>query len=391
MVRSRELHALQTYLDNTTYSRLLHSVSAWLSLIGGKHFSLFSINDGLFAFLSGRNAGESDSGELALEVVKRSEFPWIIGASRIDIPFQTAIINCPRDCRDVPRVMDYIEQFVILTEMFSDRHIIYGRDFIPDKHLRLARVAYELQKCLDAKNVALSFQPVYSVREAHPVALEVLILLTLPDGETAHQSEVLHVAERTGMAQRLGELVMENAFTWFVINELPLRGIKQLQLRLLESQCIESDWPRIVARLAEKTGMDLSCVCIEITEKSVVNTTPVLKYNMDCLSAQKVSFALDDYGSGYTDFSEILDMPFSLIKLDKSIVQAGLETTKGERLLQGSISLFKRIERPIVAEGIETEEQARILSDMGCDYLQGYWAGYPAKSEALLSLLTFSG
>lgn len=384
LVRSRELDSLGTYLDNQTYNRLLHSLSGWLMLLAGKKFMLFSIDDGLFAFITAWHTGEDAVGELALEIVKRSGTPWISGINRFEIPLQTAIIRCPADCAQTSQIIDYVEQFILLTEMFADRHILYGRDFIPDKHLRQAMVAYALQESIDARFLELEYQPVLSKNDNSIIAVEVLVTLTLPDGSVAHQSEVLHIAERTGLGQQLGELIMDQAFGWFVTNNLPERGIPFLQVRLLESQCIETDWPGSILRIAKRTGMDVSRLCIEITETSVVNTSETLKFNMEILIARKVCFALDDYGSGYTDFGEILEMPFSVIKLDKKMVHAGLKTGKGERLLQGTISLFQKIGWPIVAEGIETEDHARMLSSMGCIYLQGYWIGYPVPGDELL-------
>lgn len=388
MVRSRELHVLQRYLNNRTYNRLLHSISAWLTLLAGKYFMVFSLEDGLFAFISSHNIDESAVGELSLEIITRSSSPWGTGTSEIEIPFQIGIIRCPSECPGLAEVMDHAEQFITLTEVHADRHVLYGKDFVPKKHLREALVAFTLQESLKKGELELYYQPIFSNAEARSVALEVLVNLALPDGQKVYQSEVFHTAERIGLGQNLGELIMETAFTWFVTNNLPGFGIQKLQVRLLESQCIEIDWPDAVLRIAKKTGMDLAHLCLEITEPSVVNTINTLKANMDSLLWKNISFALDDYGSGYTDFGEILEIPFTMIKLDKKIVHAGLQTQKGERLLQGTISLFKQIGWPIVAEGIETEEQATILIRMGCEYLQGYWAGYPSTGEDVLQQLS---
>lgn len=384
LVRSRELDSLETYLDNNMHNRLLHSIAGWLTLLAGRKFLLFSVDDGLYAFITTWHVDEGAVGELALEIVKRSGTPWISGTMRLELPFQTAIIRCPADCSQTSQIIDYVEQFNLLTEMFADRHILYGRDFIPDKHLRQAMVAYALQERMDDRLLELEYQPVFSKADNEFMAIEVLITLTLPDGSVARQSEVLHIAERTGLGQQLGELIMEQSFGWYVTNNLSGRGIPFLQVRLLESQCIETDWPASVLRIAKKTGMEESRLCLEITETSVVNTFTTLKFNMEILLARNVCFALDDYGSGYTDFGEILEMPFSVIKLDKKMVHAGLRTQKGERLLQGSISLFKKIGWPIVAEGIETEDHATMLYAMGCEYLQGYWIGYPVPGDELL-------
>ncbi len=388
LVRSRELHTLQTFIDNYTLNRLLHSISGWLTLLAGKKFLLFTIDDGLFVFMSLRSTDTEAIGELSLEIINRSEIPWISGVTRIALPFQTAILHCPADCSHPAQVLDYIDQFVSLSETFTDRHILYGKDFVPEKYLRQATIVYTLQEELDAQSLELRYQPVYSTTLHKITGMEVLVSLQLPGGETAYQSEVLHLAERTGLGQRLGELVLEKAFTWYVSSFLSSRGIDQLQIRLLESQCLEMDWPRTVLRIADNTGMDLSHLCLEITETSVVNTLNTLKFNMEFLLAKKVLFALDDYGSGYTDFGEILEMPFSIIKLDKKIVHAGLQTEKGERLLQGSVSLFRQIGWPIVAEGVETDEHVEFLVAMGCQFLQGYQIGYPVSGEEFLSRLS---
>jgi EAL domain-containing protein (putative c-di-GMP-specific phosphodiesterase class I) len=108
---------------------------------------------------------------------------------------------------------------------------------------------------------------------------------------------------------------------------------------------------------------------------------------MDFLSAKGVSFILDDFGSGYTNLVELNTMPFSLIKFDKKIIQPGLKTLKGSKILEGMVDIFKRNGAMVAAEGVEAGEQAGTLALMNFDYLQGYYFGKPESGEQLLKNL----
>jgi EAL domain-containing protein (putative c-di-GMP-specific phosphodiesterase class I) len=129
-------------------------------------------------------------------------------------------------------------------------------------------------------------------------------------------------------------------------------------------------------------------LCFEITETAAVNAPDIMHTNMKALSLQKTSFALDDYGSGFTDLNYIMVLPFSLIKLDKGLIHAGFKTGEGRIALESTIALIKRLGRSIVAEGVETEEQASALTMLGCDYLQGFYFSKPLNESDFLKLLS---
>lgn len=184
------------------------------------------------------------------------------------------------------------------------------------------------------------YQPIYATKTKGIFAIEALISLPLNDGDTIQQSEILKVAERIGLGKRLGECIIKNVFSWYVSERLEQHNLF-VQIRLLESFCFEINWAQNILEIAKKTGMSLSFLCLQLTETAIANTLDNLKHNMDFLKSKNVSFALDDYGSGYTDFGEILEIPFTTVKLDKKIVHAAFVDTLGQRLLEGTVSLFK--------------------------------------------------
>lgn len=386
LVHSREFKSLQFYLDNNSYNNILIQISSWLESITKKRFQLFILSENVFAFVSSKFVKKEMLGELSLEIIHRSQEPWFLGDVEIKLAFQAATLRIPEDCKTANQIRDYIEQFTFLTELYSDRHIIYAKDFISENHLRQARIAYALQAKMENRSLDILYQAIYSTQEKRTYALESLINLNLPDGSNAHQSEVLKIAERIGLGKRLGELIMEESFAWYLSHKLYEKNIK-LQIRLLESFCLELDWAHTIIKLADKMKMDLSYLCLQITETAITNNLINIKQNMNILIEKKVLFALDDYGSGYTDFSEILDMPFGLVKLDKIIVQAAFKNSLGAKLLEGTVSLFKQLNWPIVAEGVESKAQLQYLENLDLHFFQGYYIGYPEIGKKILSAL----
>lgn len=383
IVHAREIPSFQGIFDSVSYSKIVHSFNTWLASAAGKRALICALDEGLYAILPGVRCDEAYFGELALAVVARSKDEWNVDSLQIEIPVEIGILRLPADGASVADVMALVDQLVAMPTAIGNRHVFSSGDLLPDRRTKDSAI----QAALDSGSFQLRYQPVYSVEEKRIVALEALVGVVGESGEWIQQRDILKVAEQIGLSHWLGEAVLDKACEWFVQNDLPSRGITSLQVRLLESQCVELDWPRSVTRILKERNMSGSLLCLEITEPSVVNVGENLKLNMDLLSGQGVRFALDDYGSGYTDLGQILDMPFSHVKIDKEVVYSGLRTDKGERLLTGSVSLFTRLGLSITAEGIETPGQSSFLSGAGCAYLQGYHYGHPLDPANILELL----
>ena len=134
-------------------------------------------------------------------------------------------------------------------------------------------------------------------------------------------------------------------------------------------------------------GLDYKYIELEVTETAAVVSSETLMINMKQLMEKNMSFALDDYGMGYSNTTSILKYPFHTIKLDKSIVWAAAKDEKAQKFLQHTIAMFRDMGIELVAEGVETKEMADMLRKMKCDYMQGYLYSKPVKAQAFLDLL----
>ncbi len=126
---------------------------------------------------------------------------------------------------------------------------------------------------------------------------------------------------------------------------------------------------------------------LEITETAAINSPDVMIKNMKQFESDGIELSLDDYGSGHSNISYILSLPFKMIKIDKGIVWKAFENERADIALKSTIDMMKALSMKIVAEGVETEVQSKRLIELGCDYLQGYYYSRPVEVEKFLLMM----
>ena len=125
----------------------------------------------------------------------------------------------------------------------------------------------------------------------------------------------------------------------------------------------------------------------EITETAAIDSGEQLMILMKKLNNRGIQFALDDYGTGYSNQASIMEFPYSTVKLDKSIVWASQAGEKAAISLKHTIAMLKELKMAVLAEGVETEAQVKSLEEMGCEFFQGYFYSTPLPENEILDLL----
>ena len=112
-----------------------------------------------------------------------------------------------------------------------------------------------------------------------------------------------------------------------------------------------------------------------------------MEENIDKLMAKGIHFSMDDFGTGYSNIARIASLPVDLFKLDKSIVQSAFESETSYMVMINIVKIIKSLGKEIVAEGVETEEQARQIIRVGCDNIQGFYYARPMPKDSFLEFL----
>ena len=236
----------------------------------------------------------------------------------------------------------------------------------------------------------VAYQPVVDATSGAIDAAEALIRWPRRPGGPLNPDQFIAIAELTGQIHPLGLFVLDRACR----DLLPLPGVK-LSVNVSPVQLRDPKFVRQVAHVLEQTRFPPGRLQLEVTEGYLLAHPEGAIRAIRAFKAMGMTVALDDFGTGFTSIHYLQSYGFSHIKIDKSLLAGLRQGSKASMLITGAIYLAKGLDMRVIAEGVETEEQAALLRAAGCHKLQGYLFGRPmpiaAFAQALQGVPAWSG
>ena len=376
-----------TYLNETlgynNFNRLLTLLAKRLCGICGRN-NVFRISGSKIAILINSEDKDIDDKLLELQLLFSSttKFRGVEFTPKVKM----ALFHCPLAADNAVKLNDLIFDTLNSPETTTGT-IIDGDKKMTEKAHREHALSELLKQALSQNQFEVFYQPIYSIKDKRFTTAEALVRLTNMELGFVSPDEFIPVAEKNGLIHMIGEFVFRSVCKFIINNKLWEKGIEYIHVNLSVIQCMQEKLYEQLLGIMDFYGLDYKYIELEVTETAAVVSSDTLMINMKQLMEKNMSFALDDYGMGYSNTTSILKYPFHTIKLDKSIVWAAMKDDKARKLLQHTIAMFRDMGIELVAEGVETKEMAAMLSKMKCDYLQGYLYSKPVKAEEFLKLL----
>ena len=244
----------------------------------------------------------------------------------------------------------------------------------------------DLRRALDRKELSLVFQPVVRLADGEIAGFEALMRWDHAKRGNIPPSEFIPVAENCDLIGQLGVFAMERAATELGLwqqqtGELPLF----VSVNVSSGQLLNSNLCNDVRAVLSRTGCDPRQLKLELTETMVMENPEQARLILEKLKETGLSLALDDFGTGYSSLAYLTRFPFDTIKLDRALTSASGD--KRMVMLRSVVAMARDLEMDVVAEGIESDEDAAELAALGCDYGQSYLFGPPMNSDAVARLL----
>lgn len=265
--------------------------------------------------------------------------------------------------------------------------VIRGDNIGIDQMYRYRSVEEAIERALVEKEFRMFYQPIISTKTNKIISAEALIRLNDRVLGYVSPEEFIPISENNGKIMEISEYVIDSVFRFVKENRLEDMGIEFVEMNLSVMQCMDKKLTEKLQFYLNKYGVDPKQINLEITETATNFDEERLKKQLARIKSLGFTFSLDDYGTGYSNLVRVLEYPVDVIKLDKSIVWSAFHDRDNYITLKNLISMFHDVRRKIVAEGVESEEQKNALTDLGCDYLQGYYYSKPVSEEEFLAFV----
>ncbi len=365
---------IHTILGIENSNNLLRKVAAFLHQIAGDGCVFRSSADS-FALL----VPVGKSKEIQSQIKERFEQDWEVQENHVILPLNMVIQHYPQDFHSVS---DFLGKNQFLLEQAvteGNGAVVEMNTGLVRKYIRRTKVEMAMMRAIREKSFEVYYQPIYSIAENRIVSLEALVRLNDAEIGLVPPDEFIPLAERDGSILHIGEQVLADACQFLAKHVLsnPSMGIRTIQVNVSMVQCLRKNLVETIVPIIQKYHIPPSMITLEITENTAVSTPDLMLRHMKALGDMGVKFTMDDYGSGNSNCTYLIQFPFEEIKIDKQIVWAAFDNPTARVVLENEIRTISGLGRSIVVEGIETEEQSEMMKQFGVNYIQGYYYGRP--------------
>jgi diguanylate cyclase (GGDEF)-like protein/PAS domain S-box-containing protein len=252
------------------------------------------------------------------------------------------------------------------------------------------RVENDLRRALDRDELTLHYQPLVSLRDRQMVSVEALVRWDHPERGRISPADFIPVAEENGLIEPIGRWVLEHACRqaaeW--CRARPDAAPLTMGVNLSAAQLANPALAQTVATALRVSGLDPSCLALELTESMLVGDTEQLSETLVALKALGLRLVLDDFGTGYSSLSYLTRLPLDSLKVDRSFVDGLGTESRDTAVTEAIIAMSRALSLRVVGEGAETAQQVAELARLGCDLVQGFYFSRPVEAEEITRMLT---
>lgn len=310
---------------------------------------------------------------------------WLEG-QEIFVSCSVGIAVYPTDSEAAEELLKYADSAMYFAKRSGRNNFrFYSRDLTEHAQQRLT-LEFDLRRALQRGELALHYQPKVLLASGATVGCEALLRWTHPRLGQVSPELFIPVAEDAGLINELGAWVLREAcrtaVAWNAGASQPLKVAVNLSVRQIQASGLVAQVQGIVA----ETGCAPQWLEFEITESLLLDEDGVAVKALQALRGMGATIAIDDFGTGYSALSYLARFPIDTLKIDKSFIHSATTDHFRAELIKAILSIARCLNQEVVAEGVETPEQAEFLAAEGCQLAQGFLFSKAVPREQLLGM-----
>jgi diguanylate cyclase (GGDEF)-like protein/PAS domain S-box-containing protein len=374
MVDLDRFKAVNDTLGHLVGDKLLAQVSHRLKSLMGEGQMCGRLGGDEFAIVVNDASDGRALRNLALTVIERLSEPYTVDNHTLYVGASVGSAMGPRDGKSVEELMRNADLALYRAKDDGGGEHCHFEPALHAVAEERRRLEDALRHALDRDEFELQFQPVVSANEEQIVSFEALVRWKSAELGFISPAKFIPLAEDTRQIIKIGRWVLQNACR--EARNWP--DHVKVNVNVSPEQLLEPDFTQEVVSALASTGLRPDRLEIEVTESIFLRDASVARSALEQIMAIGCSVAMDDFGTGYSSLGYLRKLHFSTIKVDKSFVEGAVQgNPESLAIIRAVVAMAQSLEMTTTAEGVETEEQARLVRALGCDKIQGYHFGRP--------------
>jgi predicted signal transduction protein with EAL and GGDEF domain len=306
-------------------------------------------------------------------LIAKFEAPMVLAEHQLVVSVALGVATAPAHGVDSDILMRHADMALYRAKEHGGRHVVFFQSEMEFNARERALLERDLRLAVENDRIVPYFQPIQDLKTGQVTCYEVLARWPHPERGLVPPVQFIQIAADAGL---IGALTM-NLLRRACHEAKNWPGAPRLALNIAPVQLLDPALPQKLLKLLSACGFPPARLEIEVTEEALVSDITTAKAILSSLKNQGMRVALDDFGTGYSSLKHLSQLPFDTLKIDQSFVRSMNDNDNALVIVKAIVQLAKNLGLGLIAEGIETKEQAMVLGALGCERGQGYYLGRP--------------
>ncbi|QUG43910.1 EAL domain-containing protein [Psychrobacillus sp. INOP01] len=341
-----------------------------------------------FVYARSKIEYQKDAALLAKDITKLFHKPFHVCGTEVYITASIGISIFPQDGKHIEKLIYKADKAMYFAKQNGRNQYAFYFDDLKKDSKRLIVLEAELRKAIQNKDFFIHYQPKIGLAKQDIIGVEALVRWNNEKLGFVSPAEFIPIAEDTGLIIPLSEVILEKVC--MDILESRSQGnihILPVSINIASLHFQQDDFIERINSIVMQYNCSPQLLELELTERTIMKESDDIVDKLVKLKAMGFKISIDDFGTGYSSLSYLNRFPLNYLKIDRSFIQQITNLQDKQAIVEAIILMAHRLRIKVIAEGVETKEQAKLLKQMGCDIIQGYYYSKPLAVKELMDFI----
>ncbi len=380
IVRIGDYERLNTLVGYEGSNEVLRNIAEFLiKLIPGRQ--VYHLNCLYFGCVIEGDMDDARRYAYAIEDRLKQSFKIEGYMSAISVPFGIAIVSCPNHVSSADEADALANILIKEPSIYDTEHIYEANDAVIRAYARKQDVKAALIKAVRNGSFEVYYQPIIDLSNNAIYSAEALVRLFDEEYGDIYPDEFIPLAEELGVISQVTTCVLNRVCDYINSGKLTEKGISRMHVNLSATECIHGDSDGRLKAIIDAHGLTPANICFEVSESVAFGNDYPIADGINKLYEAGLNVVVDDYGTGYSNMSELVSLPIDIVKIDKSLLWMAMKDESAMVILKDIVQMINKLGRETLITGVEDEKQLNVVRDIGVRYAQGYCYLTPVPKE----------